>query len=158
MYYFAGALSMFWGILVLFIMPPDPVRARGFNERERYIMVSRVRTNNSGVRNTHLKVEQILELFLDVKFWLMFSIAFLCMIANGKTSPELQLSGKSSVDNHFRRDFDVHTDHHTWIRLQYAELSPPSDASGLLRWHGAATPAISSIQIQEQPILPRISR
>jgi hypothetical protein len=47
-------------------------------------MVARLRSNNSGVRNTHLKVGQIWELLLDVKFWLMFFAATLCMIANGE--------------------------------------------------------------------------
>lgn len=45
-------------------------------------MVARLRSNNSGVRNTHFKGSQIVELLLDPKFWLMFSIATLCMIAN----------------------------------------------------------------------------
>lgn len=86
MYYFAGALTIVWGITLLFVLPPDPVRAKGFEERERYIMVARLRTNNTGVRNTHLKIGQIGEMAIDVKFWLSFAIAFLCMIANGPIS------------------------------------------------------------------------
>lgn len=77
---------MLWGLVLYVVLPPDPVRARGFNERERYIMVARLRTNNSGVRNTHLKMDQVKELLLDLKFWIMFFIAFLCMIANGTYS------------------------------------------------------------------------
>jgi hypothetical protein len=84
MYYFAGSITIVWGLALYFLLPPDPVRAKGFDERERYIMVARLRSNNSGVRNTHLKGDQILELLRDAKFWLMFGIAFLCMIANGK--------------------------------------------------------------------------
>jgi MFS family permease len=84
MYYFAGSITIAWGIVLYFVLPPDPVRAKGFNDRERFILVARLRSNNSGVRNTHLKGGQILELFLDIKFWLMFAIAFLSMIANGK--------------------------------------------------------------------------
>ncbi|PSN67421.1 MFS general substrate transporter [Corynespora cassiicola Philippines] len=86
MYLFAGAITILWGIALLWALPPDPVRAKGFSERERYIMVARLRTNNSGVRNTHIKKEQIWELLIDEKFWLMFSIAFLSMIANGPIS------------------------------------------------------------------------
>ncbi|KAH7146133.1 major facilitator superfamily domain-containing protein [Dactylonectria macrodidyma] len=86
MYYFAGSITIVWGILLYFVLPPDPVRARGFNERERYILVARLRTNNSGVRNTHLKVSQIWELLVDMKFWVVFAIAFLSMIANGPIS------------------------------------------------------------------------
>lgn len=86
MYYFAGALTITWGILLYFILPPDPVRAKGFSERERYILVARVRSNNSGLRNKHFKVEQVREALVDVKFWLLFAIAFLSMIANGPIS------------------------------------------------------------------------
>ncbi|CAG9996109.1 unnamed protein product [Clonostachys byssicola] len=86
MYYFAGSLTIVWGIILVFVLPPDPIRAKGFNERERYILVARLKTNNSGVRNTHLKVAQIWELLLDVKFWAVFAIAFLSMIANAPIS------------------------------------------------------------------------
>lgn len=86
MYYFAGATTIIWGVLLYFLIPPDPVRARGFDERERYILVARLRTNNSGVRNVHFKPAQALELALDPKFWLTFSMAFLSMIANVRLS------------------------------------------------------------------------
>jgi hypothetical protein len=86
MYYFGGALTMFWGICLLWVLPPDPIRARGFTERERFILVARVRTNNSGVRNTHFKMDQVIDLVTDIKFWLLFSISLLSMIANGPIS------------------------------------------------------------------------
>lgn len=86
MYLFAGALTITWAIAILFLLPPDPIRAKGFNDRERYIAVARMRENNSGVRNTHFKTEQVWESLMDVRFWLMFSMAFLIMIANGPVS------------------------------------------------------------------------
>ncbi|KAB8242424.1 major facilitator superfamily domain-containing protein [Aspergillus flavus] len=86
MYLFAGALTIFWGVCLEFLLPSDPVSARGFNERERYISVARMRTNNSGVRNTHFKMGQVVELALDIKFWLIFFTAFLAMIANAPVS------------------------------------------------------------------------
>ncbi|KAH7406401.1 major facilitator superfamily domain-containing protein [Phaeosphaeria sp. MPI-PUGE-AT-0046c] len=86
MYIFAGSLTIVWGIALWWLLPPDPVRAGGFNERERYISVARLRSNNSGVRNTHFKIGQVLELLMDEKFWLVFAIATLCMISNGPIS------------------------------------------------------------------------
>ncbi|KAF4841505.1 putative transporter [Colletotrichum siamense] len=86
MFYFAGSLTIAWGLLLYFLLPADPIRAKGFNERERYILVARLRSNNSGVRNTHYKMDQVGELALDMKFWLVFAVAFLCMIANGPIS------------------------------------------------------------------------
>ncbi|KAL4799232.1 major facilitator superfamily domain-containing protein [Aspergillus venezuelensis] len=86
MYFFAGALTITWGVILNFILPPDPVSARGFSARERYISVARLRSNNSGVRNTHFKIGQVVELTTDIKFWLIFFTAFLAMIANAPIS------------------------------------------------------------------------
>lgn len=112
MYLFAGSLTIVWGIALWWVLPPDPVRAKGFNDRQRYISVARLRSNNSGVRNTHFKGSQVLELLLDEKFWLMFAIAFLSMIANGPISTFVpiiivsqQLSNLWSL-----RVFEKHTD------------------------------------------------
>ena len=83
MFIVGGIITILWSLVIFFYLPPDPIRARGFTERERYIAVARLRVNNSGVRNTHFKRQQALELFLDPHFWLIFSIAFLSMIAAG---------------------------------------------------------------------------
>ncbi|CAG8955640.1 hypothetical protein HYFRA_00009594 [Hymenoscyphus fraxineus] len=86
MYHFAGAFTIAWGLVILVILPPDPIRAKGFDQRERYILIARLRTNNSGVRNEHFKVDQVKELLLDIKFWLAFWMATLSMIANAPLS------------------------------------------------------------------------
>ncbi|KAL9563804.1 hypothetical protein ACKAV7_012046 [Fusarium commune] len=86
MYYFSGALTISWGIVLIFVLPPDPVRAKGFTERERYVLVARLKANNSGFRITQFKVAQFWDLLIDAKFWVVFAIAFLSMIANGPIS------------------------------------------------------------------------
>ncbi|OJJ81315.1 uncharacterized protein ASPGLDRAFT_177023 [Aspergillus glaucus CBS 516.65] len=86
MYFVAGAVTIVWGLILVFLLPPDPIQARGFNERQRYIAVARLRVNNSGVRNTHYKKGQVVELLADLRFWLIFFVAFLSMIANGPIS------------------------------------------------------------------------
>lgn len=86
MYLVGGCITVIWSVLVYFFLPPDPIRARGFSDRERYIAVMRLRENNSGVRNTHFKKAQMVELFTDLKFWIMFLMAMLCMVANGPLS------------------------------------------------------------------------
>ncbi|OBT65226.1 hypothetical protein VE03_04790 [Pseudogymnoascus sp. 23342-1-I1] len=86
MYLFAGSITTLWGVAIWFVLPPDPIRTTIFDPRQRYIAIARLRSNNSGVRNMHLKKNQIFELLLDVKFWLMISTAFLMMIANGLIS------------------------------------------------------------------------
>jgi len=86
MYLVAGAVTILWAAVIYFIMPPDPIRARGFTERERYIAVARMKVNNAGVRNTHFKAAQVWDAVTDIRFWLMFSMSFLLMIANGPVS------------------------------------------------------------------------
>jgi predicted MFS family arabinose efflux permease len=102
MYLFAGAITIVWGIALWWVLPPDPVRAKGFDDRQRYILVARLRSNNSGVRNTHFKGSQVLELLRNEKFWLMFAIAFLSMIANGPISTFVPLIIVSRI----RKSFD----------------------------------------------------
>lgn len=86
MYLLPAAITIVWGFAIWFLLPADPISARGFTLRERYIAVSRLRTNNSGVRNKHIKLKQIRELMVDVKFWLAFSIAVLMFMVNGAVS------------------------------------------------------------------------
>lgn len=83
MYLVAGAITICWSFVILFFMPPDPIRMRGLTERERYIAVARMRVNNAGVRNTHFKKHHVIEVLKDIRFWIVFAMAFLIMIANG---------------------------------------------------------------------------
>lgn len=86
MYLIGGAVTLLWSIVIYFFLPPDPIRAKGFTERERYIAVARMKTNNSGVRNTHFKVAHVWDALKDLRFWLAFSMSFLLMVANGPVS------------------------------------------------------------------------
>ncbi|KPI37123.1 putative transporter [Cyphellophora attinorum] len=86
MYTFAGSVTILWAIVIMAFLPPNPVHARGFSERERYIAVARLRTNNTGVRNTHFKPAQALELVYDARFWLAVATAFCIMVTNGPLS------------------------------------------------------------------------
>jgi hypothetical protein len=86
MYIVAGVITILWAFVILFLMPPDPIRAKRFTDREKFIAVARMRMNNSGVRNTHFKKEQLWELLLDLKFWMVFLMAFCMLVANGPVS------------------------------------------------------------------------
>ena len=91
-YILAGSLTTVWGLLLVFVLPPDPIRAKGFSEHERYILVARLRSNNATIRNTHFKRAQVLELLCDVKFWLLFYATTLSMIANAPISTFLPIA------------------------------------------------------------------
>lgn len=64
----------------MFIFLPDsPVTARGLSKRERRIAVERIRENQTGVENKHLKPYQILEAFMDYKLYMFFILGVVCM-------------------------------------------------------------------------------
>jgi len=86
MYLVGGAMTVIWAFVVLFFLPSDPIRAKGFTNRERYIAVARMQENNSGVRNIHWKRSQVAESLLDIRFWLHFFIALTLSVANGAYS------------------------------------------------------------------------
>lgn len=80
------ACTIVLGIATLFVLQPDPIRATFFCERERYILIARMRTNNSGIRNQTWKKDQVIELLCDLKFWLVFLMAAFGMVNNGAVS------------------------------------------------------------------------
>ena len=72
-----------WGIFVFFALPDDPTRARIFNDRERYVALERVRENNSGVTNHHIKWSHIREALLDPITWIYTTMVFGAITPNG---------------------------------------------------------------------------
>ena len=63
----------------MFIFLPDsPVSAPGLTPRERRIAVERLRENQTGVENKHLKPYQILEAFKDYKLYIFFMLGCVC--------------------------------------------------------------------------------
>lgn len=71
--------------MVIFL-PDSPVTAPGLNKRERRIAVDRIRENQTGVENKHLKPYQILEAFMDYKLYMFFILGIVCNIPNGGIS------------------------------------------------------------------------
>lgn len=82
MYIVAGSITVLWSFVVLLFMEPDPVHAKRLTEREKFIAVSRVRVNNSGVRNTHFKTKQLWEVLSSAQFWLLVGVATFMVTIN----------------------------------------------------------------------------
>jgi len=86
MYILSACITLLWSFIVLFYLPTDPIKAKHFTERERFIAVTRLQINNTGVKNTHFKKAQLWEVCLDYRFWLLFSLNYLGILANGPIS------------------------------------------------------------------------
>lgn len=71
---------------MFFLLPDSPVTAPGLTPRQRRIAVERLKENQTGVENKHLKPRQVLEAFLDYKLYFFFLLGLVCNIPNGGIS------------------------------------------------------------------------
>ncbi|KAK4944029.1 hypothetical protein LTR10_016550 [Elasticomyces elasticus] len=81
-----GALCSIWGIVIGTFMPDSPVTAKFLNDRERRIAVERLKSNQTGIANKHLKPYQVIEAFSDIKLYLFFFLGVVGNIPNGGIS------------------------------------------------------------------------
>jgi hypothetical protein len=75
----SGALCSAWGIIIFIFLPNSPVDARAFTKRERQMIVERMRHDQTGIENKHLKWYQVKEALLDYKLYILFCQGALCM-------------------------------------------------------------------------------
>ncbi|KAK4962226.1 hypothetical protein LTR66_012762, partial [Elasticomyces elasticus] len=81
-----GALCCIWGVVMYIMLPDSPVTAKGLSLKEKKIAVERLRENQTGVENKHLKPYQVKEAFMDVKLYLFFLLGVVGNIPNGGIS------------------------------------------------------------------------
>ncbi|KAL9057110.1 MAG: hypothetical protein Q9162_002544 [Coniocarpon cinnabarinum] len=85
-YIVIGLLTVIVGLLVCLFLPDSPVRARRFTDAEKVAVLLRVKDNQSGTQNAHIKGAQILESIKDVRVWLVSLTVILTSIPNGGIS------------------------------------------------------------------------
>ncbi|KAH8897374.1 MFS general substrate transporter [Thozetella sp. PMI_491] len=81
-----GALCAFWGIILFVLLPNSPTTFRGFTEDEKFMMIARMRRNQTGVEQRSINWRQIREAYLDYKTWLFFILGFVSAVPNGGIS------------------------------------------------------------------------
>jgi MFS family permease len=86
-----GCFSVLWGIFVLIWMPDSPMRAKCFTERDKILLVERVRSNQTGVQNKTFRREQMWEAFRDPQTWCY------CLIAICTTLPTSGLGAFANI-------------------------------------------------------------
>ncbi|KAL4875887.1 major facilitator superfamily domain-containing protein [Aspergillus karnatakaensis] len=70
-----GSLTIVWAVVVYFFLPNNPLDAKWLSKREKYIIIQRKASDNTGVEAKAIKKDQILEAFLDIKTWLICTIS-----------------------------------------------------------------------------------
>ncbi|GLA83683.1 hypothetical protein AtubIFM56815_007888 [Aspergillus tubingensis] len=81
-----GSLCAAWGIVMFILLPDSPVTAPLLTKRQRRIAIERVRENQTGIENKHIKPHQIWEAFTDYKLYIFFFLGVSCNIPNGGIS------------------------------------------------------------------------
>lgn len=78
-----GCLTIFLGFLMVLHLPDTPASAWFLTDKEKKLLVERIRKNQQGFGNRHFKMHQFKEALLDVKTWLFFVFSFANNIPNG---------------------------------------------------------------------------
>src|ERR1700712_5316593 len=72
-----GGIAILWGAFVMFWMPDSPMRAKCFTEEDKFLMVERVRSNQTGMQNRTFRKEQMIEALQDPQTW-CYGLIALC--------------------------------------------------------------------------------
>ncbi|KAH8697382.1 MFS general substrate transporter [Talaromyces proteolyticus] len=81
-YLVLGTVTFCWGIIVLLILPDNPVSAKFLSQELKIVAVERMRTEQIGIENKTLKTYQVKETFTDPKTWIMVLIVFSVNLTN----------------------------------------------------------------------------
>ncbi|KAG8715267.1 hypothetical protein FRC11_004999 [Ceratobasidium sp. 423] len=81
--YAAGSWTIAWGILLLFLLPDNPMSARLFSLEERKLAVRRLRDNMTGVESKKFKRSQFIEAITDIKIWIFMLMGAALYVTNG---------------------------------------------------------------------------
>lgn len=81
-----GLMTILNGFLIAFIMPNTPAEAKFLTEREKEVVVERIRHNNQGFGNKVFKWEQAYEVLYDPRTLTYFLLSLSVAIPNGGIS------------------------------------------------------------------------
>lgn len=83
LYLILGALAITCGVVLVIYLPDSPVNAKFLSEEERIAALERVRLDQAGTNNKHIKRYQVVETFKDIRTWIMFLIIMCIGVPNG---------------------------------------------------------------------------
>ncbi|KAH8680748.1 putative allantoate permease [Xylariales sp. PMI_506] len=82
-FWILGGITIVWALISGMLLPDSPVAAKFLSEREKAIVIERIRGDQTGVENKTWKSEQLKEALLDPKTWLLFFFNIFVAIPNG---------------------------------------------------------------------------
>ncbi|KAH8920612.1 MFS general substrate transporter [Atractiella rhizophila] len=81
-----GAMCALWSVILYLFVPSSPYDSKWFTRRERLMIVSKKRNEQTVTDNRHWKWDQFFEGLLDPKIYLFFLFGFTANVPNGITS------------------------------------------------------------------------
>lgn len=81
-----GIITISVGILVVFFLPDSPMRCKFLTREEKLWTIERLRANQTGIENKTVKLDQIIECFLDPQTWLLSLLMISSNVPNGAVS------------------------------------------------------------------------
>ncbi|KAK8194304.1 hypothetical protein M8818_007493 [Zalaria obscura] len=81
-----GGMTVVIGAMIALLLPDSPVKAKRFSDAEKVAALLRVKSNQSGTQNAHLKKDQVLQTLKDGRVWLVCLCTMLSSIPNGGLS------------------------------------------------------------------------
>ena len=85
MFLIVGLVTVILGVLVVFLLPDNPMKSRLTHE-EKVWAIERLRENQTGIENKHFKFAQVIECFADPQTWLLSLITIASNVPNGAVS------------------------------------------------------------------------
>jgi predicted MFS family arabinose efflux permease len=86
MFLVVGLVTVTVGIMVMFVLPDNPMSSKFMTHDEKVFAIQRLRENQTGIENKHFKIGQVLECFKDPQTWLLSLITIASNVPNGAVS------------------------------------------------------------------------
>ncbi|SCV99685.1 LAFE_0B00254g1_1 [Lachancea fermentati] len=81
-----GCITIFVGLIMMLHLPDSPKKAWFLSKYEKLLLTQRIRDNQQGFGNHHIKKHQIKEALVDPRTWLFFLYCIAANIPNGAMS------------------------------------------------------------------------
>ncbi|KAB2576450.1 putative transporter [Lasiodiplodia theobromae] len=83
LYLVLGGFSLLWAAVLFLLLPDSPTQCRYMCDREKFVCLERIKSNNTGVEDKKIKWYQVRECFCDPKTWLLIVFGIAQNIPNG---------------------------------------------------------------------------
>ncbi|KAF5548908.1 major facilitator superfamily transporter [Fusarium mexicanum] len=94
-----GGITVLFGGIMLWKLPDNILRAKGFSLEEKALLIGRARLAKTGVLNRTIKWSQVWECLMDPQVWLLFIFVLVNEVINGGIGNFGSLIIKGLVDN-----------------------------------------------------------